>query len=366
MPKASIIITCYNLGAYLEEALDSALNQTYSDFEVLLVDDGSTDPQTIALLDRLPHHPRLQILRTANKGVARARNRGISNTISDYILPLDADDRILPGYLARAVSILDQQLDAGFVGCHYRAFGEYDAEYRPDGYTLAALLIENTVPIASLFRRSCWEQVGGYSPEITIEDWDLWLSILEHGYLGVVIPEVLFEYRVRVHSRNVENQQPQTYQHARAMLYDRHSTSYERYARHVILEQVKLHSMTQEYQDWLKTQTVNLQNALNEQQQFIADLQTQTVNLQNALNEQQQLIVALQTIADARADWITQLEAARDYHAQQSNQWQQVAEQHTIALEQEQRYWRQMPWHKRLKWCLSGGKLWPRSNQTDQ
>jgi glycosyltransferase involved in cell wall biosynthesis len=345
MPKVSIIITCYNLGAYLEEALNSALDQAYPDFEVLLIDDGSTDPETIVLLDRLPQHPRLRVMRTANQGVAQARNGGISDTTSDYILPLDADDRILPDYLARAVPILDQRLDVGFAGCYYRAFGEHNAEYRPDSYSLAALLLENTVPITSLFRRSCWEQVGGYSPEVAIEDWDLWLSILEHGYLGVVIPEVLFEYRVRAHSRNVDNQRPQAYQRARSLLYDRHSISYERYARHIILEQVKLHGMAQEYQDWLKSQIVNLQNAVSEQQQLIA---------------------ALQTMADARADWITQLEAARDYHAQQSTQWQQVAEQHIIALEQEQHYWRQMPWRERLKWCLSAVKLWPSASQTDR
>ena len=91
MPKVSIVITCYNLGEYLEEALSSALAQTYPDFEVLLVDDGSTDAQTIALLDRLPMHPRLRVMRTANQGVARARNCGISSAGGDYLLPLDAD-----------------------------------------------------------------------------------------------------------------------------------------------------------------------------------------------------------------------------------------------------------------------------------
>src|SRR5689334_3267009 len=131
MPKVSIIITCYNLGAYLEEALDSALNQTYPDFEVLLIDDGSTDSETIVLLERLPQHPRLRVMRTANQGVARARNYAISNTTSDYILPLDADDRIMPTYLAHAVQILDQCSEVGFVGCHYRTFGERQDEYKP-------------------------------------------------------------------------------------------------------------------------------------------------------------------------------------------------------------------------------------------
>jgi glycosyltransferase involved in cell wall biosynthesis len=306
MPKASIVITCYNLGEYLEEALSSALAQTYPDFEVLLVDDGSTDAQTIALLDHLPPNPRLRVLRTANQGVARARNYAITQAGGAYILPLDGDDRILPTYLAQAAAILDRSPEVGFVGCHYRTFGEREAEYRPGGYDLPGLLVENTVPVASLFRRTCWEQAGGYSPEVAIEDWDLWLSFLELGYLGIVIPEVLFEYRVRANSRHGENQQAQVYQRTRDLLYERHSTSYERYARDVILAQAKLHSTTLEYQNWLADQTVKLRSAVEEQKNMIA---------------------ALQTIADARADWIAQVEGARDYYVAQSNQWQEAAEQ---------------------------------------
>jgi len=335
MPRVSIIITCYNLGAYLEEALTSALNQTYTDFEVILVDDGSTDPATIALLDRLPAHPSLRVLRTANQGVARARNCGITAASGDYILPLDADDRILQGYLAHTVPVLDQRPEVGFVGCHYRTFGEREVECRPDCYEMPCLLIENTVPIASLFRRTCWEQIGGYSPDIPIEDWDLWLSILECGYLGVVIPEVFFEYRVRANSRNGANQQSQMYQHTWQLLYDRHRMSYERYCRDVILGQVNLYTTALASQNWLEGQVANLRNAVQ---------------------EQLQMITALQTIADARADWIVQIEAARDYHAHQSSEWQLAAEQQAAALLQEQGFW-QLPWYKRLKRCLAPGKF---------
>src|SRR4051794_31418414 len=135
MPKISIVITCYNIGAFLEEALQSALAQTYPDFEVIVVDDGSTDNATLALLDRLPAQPRLRILRTPNKGVAHARNYGITKASGDYILPLDADDRILPSYLACAASVLDQQPEVGFVGCHFSTFGEQQMKYEPNHYS---------------------------------------------------------------------------------------------------------------------------------------------------------------------------------------------------------------------------------------
>ena len=91
-PKVSVIITCYNLGQYLDEAVDSILAQTSQDFEILIVDDGSTDPATEALLTDY-RRPKTRVIRTAHCGVAAARNVGIANTASPYMCAMDADDR---------------------------------------------------------------------------------------------------------------------------------------------------------------------------------------------------------------------------------------------------------------------------------
>jgi glycosyltransferase involved in cell wall biosynthesis len=255
MPKVSIIITCYNLGAYLEEALGSALSQSYPDFEVLLVDDGSTDAETIALLDRLPTHPRLRVLRTPNQGVARARNCGISAASGVYILPLDADDRITPAYLAHAVPILDQCSEVGFVGCHYRTFGERQDEYTASSYSLPALLVENTVPIASVFRREAWQKIGGYCPELnSIEDWDLWIGMLEAGYTGHVLPNMFFEYRIRPNSNLSHIQQPEVYRQRMALLYERHRKLYDAYAYSVLIEKDVQFAKLLSYTRWLEQQ----------------------------------------------------------------------------------------------------------------
>jgi glycosyltransferase involved in cell wall biosynthesis len=228
MTRVSIVITCYNLGLYLEEAIASAMSQTYADFEILLIDDGSTDPTTLAVIDHLPAHPRLQVLRTPNQGVSRARNHAISIASGAYILPLDADDRILPDYLTLAVAVLDQRPEVGFVGCHYRTFGEHTLEYRPESYSLPELLVENAVPIASVFRRICWEQLGGYCAELNgMEDWDLWLGILGQGYSGDVLPKILFEYRMRANSNIAQIREPEVYQRRLQLLYERHRQLYD-------------------------------------------------------------------------------------------------------------------------------------------
>lgn len=235
MPQCSILITCFNLGAFIEEALESAFAQTHPDFEIVLIDDGSSDAATIAVLNQLPAHPQMRVLRTENQGVARARNFGILHATGKYILPLDADDRILPTYLARATAVLDAQPEVGFVGCHYRSFGERSTECRPRAYRFPEMLIENVVPVASLYRRECWETTGGYCPELnSIEDWDLWLGFLDSGWQGVVIPEILFEYRVRANSNISHLRKPEIYVERLNLLYQRHEELYIQYMDEIL------------------------------------------------------------------------------------------------------------------------------------
>jgi glycosyltransferase involved in cell wall biosynthesis len=261
MSYVSIIITCYNLGSYLMEAVDGALRQTYSDFEIILIDDGSTDLDTIALLDRLSQDRRLRFIRSANQGPANARNHAIRQSSGVYILPLDADDRILPDYLVHAIPILDKQPNVGFVGCHYRTFGERQVECRPETYSLPHLLIENVVPVASIFRRSCWEQSKGYCADLNgIEDWDLWIQILEQGYTGAVLPEIYFEYRVRHNSMFSRYLYPEAYQQHMNLFYERHRNLYNTYIYQVLLgkdaQMATLHSYMRELeqaaQSWEK------------------------------------------------------------------------------------------------------------------
>jgi glycosyltransferase involved in cell wall biosynthesis len=254
----SIVITCYNLGAYLREALDSALAQTYPNTEVVLVDDGSTDPATIAALDALAPHPRLRVIRTANQGVARARNHGFSQARGEYILPLDADDRILPEYVARAAAVLDSDPRVGFVGCHYRMFGDREGEYRPAQYALPDMLVENVVPIASVMRRRCWEEAGGYCAELnSIEDWDLWIGILERGYTGHLIPEIFFEYRIRPNSNISAIRDEQTMQRRMSLLYQRHLDLYTTHLFDVLLAKDRVFSQLHSYAMWQEQQAKN-------------------------------------------------------------------------------------------------------------
>ena len=201
-PAVSVIIPCYNLGAYLGEAVDSVLSQTYQRFEVLIVDDGSTDPETAAVLADF-RRPKTRVIRIEHQGVSAARNAGVAAAAGAYLCALDADDRLRPEYFERAVPILDQSPDVAFVSCWLRTFGDEAWDWKPERCDLPTLLWEDTVLTAALVRRDVMLEIGGYDvamPAQGGEDWDLWLTLAERGYRGTIIPEVLFDYRRRAGS----------------------------------------------------------------------------------------------------------------------------------------------------------------------
>lgn len=203
MPKVSVIIPCYNLGAFIDEAVESVLCQTYEDFEVIIIDDGSTDSFTINILSNYIK-PKTEVFRTVNKGVGSARNLAISKAKGDYILPLDADDKIAPTYMAQAVDILDNDNDVGIVYCEADFFGGQSGKWLLPDFSPQKMLYENLIFSSAFFRKADWEAVGGYNPNMKYgwEDWDFWLAMMRLKRMVVRLPEILFFYRVRYDSRD--------------------------------------------------------------------------------------------------------------------------------------------------------------------
>jgi glycosyltransferase involved in cell wall biosynthesis len=197
-PKVSVVIPCFNLAEYLDEAIDSVLAQTFQDFEILVVDDGSNDPYTKNKLSTLAK-PRVRVFRSENQGLAGARNLAIANAQGQYILPLDADDRLAPTFVEKANAMLDERPEVGIVYSEVEWFGEENGKWDVPPYRFPDILLDNVIVASALFRRSDWELVGGYSTEFRSrwEDYDFWLSLIERGRVPYRIPEVLFYYRQR-------------------------------------------------------------------------------------------------------------------------------------------------------------------------
>ncbi|WP_163339176.1 glycosyltransferase family A protein [Desulfopila sp. IMCC35008] len=198
MPKVSVIIPCYNQGSFLTECVHSVVRQTYDDFEIIIVNDGSSDAETVRVLSVFQADGRITIVHTDNQGLASARNNGIRIAQGEYILPLDADDRIKPEYLRLAVDNLDKDPDLGIVYCRAQLFGAVDTEWLLPEYSIEQMLLDNIIFCAAMYRRRDWERVGGYDTGMVYgwEDYDLWLSLIEVGRGVLKIPEILFDYRV--------------------------------------------------------------------------------------------------------------------------------------------------------------------------
>lgn len=202
MPKVSIVIPCFNHGDFFGETLDSVLAQTFTDYEIIIVNDGSTDMATVDMLHRL-ELANTKVFHTENRGVSAARNLGISMAGGDYILPLDADDKIGPSYLELAVNVLVNSQEVAAVYFDRILFGDREGAAPLPDYDPISLLTENCV-YAALFRKADWQCVGGFREKMVYgwEDWDFWISLSALGKQFVKIPKPLFFYRIRNNSRD--------------------------------------------------------------------------------------------------------------------------------------------------------------------
>lgn len=194
IPRVAVVIPCYNDGAHAGGAVSSV--QEEEPVEVVVVDDGSTEPQTIAELAALKRGG-VRVVRRENGGLGAARTTGLRTTSAPLVYPLDADDRLMPGALAAMADVLDGSPEAGFTWGHYTLFGTYEGSYRsPDRWLPWTLTYVDPYPVCSMFRREVLERAGGWRGR-AYEDWDLWLRLVGLGIEGVPLDRVV--YRRQLH-----------------------------------------------------------------------------------------------------------------------------------------------------------------------
>src|SRR5438552_3787137 len=152
-PCVSIVIPVFDSGAYLSDALASVARQTFRDYEVILVDDGSTDARTVALCDQSAREPKVRLLRTPNRGPALARNTGIEASRAPYVLPLDSDDSLAPAFLARTVAVLEGEPSVDVVHTWVALTGRHHGVWETGPFAIPDMLSRCTIHTASLFRR---------------------------------------------------------------------------------------------------------------------------------------------------------------------------------------------------------------------
>ncbi len=233
--NTTVVIPCFNDGLYINEAVNSILNQTVLPEKIIIIDDGSRE-ETWDILKKIKS-PLVQVIYQENTGVCGARNRAIEAATTDFILTLDADDYYEPTFLEKAHQVISSQEGIAAVCCYYQGFTEnkiFKEIIQPLGGYVNNFLVQNNGVASALFRKSCWEQVNGYDTNFDkgYEDWDFWISILKNDWNMHVIPEVLFKYRIK----NVSRDQTAVAlydQELKMTIYKKHKELYQEQAQQV-------------------------------------------------------------------------------------------------------------------------------------
>lgn len=202
-PLISIIIPCFNSGIFLLEALESCQNSSYKNFEILVIDDGSTEFSTLHVLNQVKEQQSVIVIHQPNGGPSSARNLGVANSKGEFLLFLDSDNRIRPDYLTKASVVLKQDPSVGVVFSIPHFFGDQEgveSRFEVREYSFDSLLAGNYIDMCSLVRKSTFLEVGGFDENGEIffgEDWDLWIRIAKARWRFSFLKEILFEYRIR-------------------------------------------------------------------------------------------------------------------------------------------------------------------------
>lgn len=229
-PLVSVIVPCYNYGLYLTECLQSVQTQSFTDWECIIVDNGSTDQTAEVANSFCKANKRFKYLHTEQNGVSFARNTGIRNSSGRLILPLDADDKLEPLFLEKTTREMQTRPELTLVYCNARLFGASSGKWELPEYSFKDLLIENSIFCTALFKRSDYEVTSGYNENMKegFEDWDFWISLLKNGGKVSRLPDILFNYRIRSQSRNHKLDQERQLK-LRRQVYENHRQTYDQY-----------------------------------------------------------------------------------------------------------------------------------------
>lgn len=208
-----VVVTSFNQGSMILEAVHSLCSQTTPPARIIIVDDGSTDENSINILNHIKSDSDIPVpvivLQQPNSGVSAARNTGIDIAQAPMVLVLDGDDRLEPSYIQQVSQILRNNPSMVAASSWMHTFGVLDAIVCPGGGNITAFLVRNCCPATHILRREVWKQCRGYDESMRsgFEDWDFFLSMLEtmpDARIGIV-EEPLINYRTAPASSNVKS-----------------------------------------------------------------------------------------------------------------------------------------------------------------
>ncbi len=232
----SVVIPYYNLGKTLPETIESIKQSTYKNYEIIIVNDGSTDEESIEVLKNYENDPEIRIIHIENQGLANARNVGAEAAKGEFVAFIDADDKIDKTFYQKSIDILHQYTNVSYVYSWVKYFEGSKAVWPTFNTHIPYLLCANMLAAYAVIRKNDFLNFGKnrIKMEYGMEDYDGWVSLAEHGCLGVSIPELLNLYRVRKDSMSrAFNKKMRIYLYQVSR--DGHEKIFEKYAKEVYM-----------------------------------------------------------------------------------------------------------------------------------
>ena len=227
----AIIIPCYNQEKYVGDAIRSVRDQSFIHFQCVVVNDGSTDNSEKVILEAIGDDSRFRYIKQENKGVAAARNLGISKTKSKYIMCLDADDMIDRKYLITGLSYMEAHDDCALYHARATMISTENSERKKlygFHYRYGFFLLQCTLFVTNIYRREDFEKTDGYDNTLDwMEDWEFLIRLLDGGKKVYASDEFLFIYRFHPDSRSTGGHKLKA-QEMRQIIYDKNKEIYDR------------------------------------------------------------------------------------------------------------------------------------------
>lgn len=280
IPSVTIVVPCFNKASFIKETLDSVVKQTHTDWECIIVDDGSTDDSGLLAKSYQESDKRFTVIRQTNQGLSAARNTGIRRATSPFIVPLDADDLLHPTYLQETLAALNrtnfESRELTIVTTAVSCFGVEEKTHTPTVVTLKTLLEENQIVCTALYSKKLWENIGQYDENMKLgyEDWDFWIRAAVYGAKFQVVTYPLFCYRQHENSMitNARLYRPQTVKY----ILEKHPTLFGELQLNSIVG--RENALLNMQQMWL-----NARSELRVQQRLTAQLETEHAALATEL-----------------------------------------------------------------------------------
>jgi len=232
----SIVIPYYNMGKYIEECINSVFDSSYKNIEIIIINDGSTDEFSIQKLILIGKQKNIQIINNVNAGLAATRNFGAEIARGEFLAFLDADDKVSIGYFEKAIYALKKNTNVFFVGCWVKYFENSTAIWPTFTPQPPYALVHNPVNSSGLIYKRNAFLAGGINDkkvDYGMEDYESVINMLDNGFNGIIIPEILFYYRVRTGSM-IRNISREKLLYSNKFITEKHKRFYTKFAIQII------------------------------------------------------------------------------------------------------------------------------------